>query len=61
MTLVLPEPGPAKMSWKPHAVTASVCEGLRGIEQYLAGKPVMLFEKNQNVGITVMVKTAPAR
>jgi len=34
---------------------------LRGIEQYPAGKPVVLFEKNQNVWITVMVKTAPAR
>jgi hypothetical protein len=45
MTLVLPEPGPARMNWKPQVVTASVCEGLRGIEQYLAGKPVMLFEK----------------
>jgi hypothetical protein len=48
MTFVLPEPGPARMSWKPSQVlTASVCDGLRGIEQYLAGKTVILFEKNR--------------
>jgi hypothetical protein len=32
MTRVLPEPGPARMSWKPQAVTALVWEGLRGIQ-----------------------------
>jgi hypothetical protein len=46
MTLILPEPGPARMSWKPSQVCTAVSwEGLRGIEQYLAGKTVMLFEK----------------
>ena len=30
ITRVLPEPGPARMSWTPVAVTALDCEGERG-------------------------------
>jgi hypothetical protein len=30
MTLVLPEPGPVRMSWKPSVATAVCWEGLKG-------------------------------
>jgi hypothetical protein len=42
---ILPEPGLAGARWRPAQVTARCWEGLRGIEQYLAGKTVILFEK----------------
>ena len=45
ITLVLPEPGPARTSWWPQVVTAVVWEGLRDIEQYLVRKTVIPFEK----------------